>query len=199
MRRLWWILFASLILSACGGGGGNSSEAGKGAAADNTINFKAGGKEGVLKIKAGVMQAYEQDVSDPKWDAAIYGFTLANFDMDKSEGLAKTLTKPDEIRIYFKLYGDPGTNKTAPIKVGTYKADAKEFPKYDPSSMAIFTVEGGEMKRALSQDSPDIDTRGEVKITSVEGDTVKGEINVTTADKIAAKGNFTAKIKPIGY
>lgn len=198
MRKLWWAICASLLLTGCGGGTETSSGGGNDSSAQK-LELKADGKPSVLEVKSGVMQTYQQDSSDPKWKAAVYGFTLTNYDLSESSGLARTLTKPEESRIYFKLYGDPGTDKTAPIKVGTYKADAKEFPMYDPTPLAMFTFADGKQSIALSQNSPANDTKGEVKITSVEGDTVKGEINITTGSNIAAKGKFTAKVKPIGY
>ena len=200
MRKLWLVVCAGLLLTACGAGtstdsGGKSSSSGS----SQKLELKADGKNSALEVKSGVMQVSAQDSSDPNAKAAIYGFTLANYDLDKSSELMKTLSKPEETRVYFKLYGDKGSDKNTPIKVGTYRADAKEFPMYDPTSLAIFTVADGKQSVALSQNSPAIDTKGEVKITSVEGDTVKGEINITTGDKIAAKGNFTAKTKPIGF
>lgn len=198
MRKFFLILCVSLLLTACGGGTGNET-GGKDSPSGPQLTLKADGKDSVLPLKSGVMQAYQQDSSDPKWKAAVYGFTLANYDLAKSSDLAKTLTKPEETRVYFKLFGEPGTDKTAPLKAGTYRADAKEFPSYDATSLAIITFADGKQKVVMSQDSPAIDTKGGVKIISVEGDTVKGEINITTADKIAAKGSFTAKIKPTGY
>ena len=198
MRKVWWIICASLLLTACGGGTGNDA-GGKGAAAGPQLELKVDGKDSVLPLKSGVMQAFQQDSSDPKWKAATYGFTLANYELATGGDLAKTLTKPEETRVFFKLYGEPGTDKTAPIKPGVYKADAKEFPSYDATSLAIITFADGKQKVVMSQDSPAIDTKGEVKITSVEGDTVKGEINIATANKLGAKGTFTAKIKPIGF
>ena len=108
----------------------------------------------------------------------------------------KTLSKPEETRVFFRIFGDKATNKNTPLKPGTYSAEAKEFPVFDNSSLAIFTFADGKQSVALSMNSPGNATKGDVKIASVEGDTVKGEINITTGTTIAAKGNFTAKISP---
>jgi hypothetical protein len=47
--------------------------------------------------------------------------------------------------------------------------------------------------------SPATRLRGKVKIISIEGDTVKREIEIMTGTTIAANGNFTAKIKPMTF
>jgi hypothetical protein len=200
MRKFWLLLCASLLLTACGAGTGTDS-GGKntGSTSSQKLELKAGGKNSVLDVKSGVIQTTSQDSSDPSYKAAVYGFTLANYDLKQSSELAKTLSKPEETRVYFKLFGDPGSDMNTPIKVGTYRADVKEFPKYNPTSLAIIGYADGKQTVAMSQDSPAIETKGEVKITSVEGDTVNGEINITTGSSMAAKGNFTAKIKPLGF
>jgi hypothetical protein len=59
-------------------------------------------------------------------------------------------------------------------------------------SLAIFTIVNGKQNWALSKTSPASDTHGEVKITSIDGDYVKGEINITSGTKLAARGDFIA-------
>ncbi|HEX8846899.1 MAG TPA: hypothetical protein VF791_19815 [Pyrinomonadaceae bacterium] len=200
MKKLWLVICAGLLLAACGGSG-TSTDTGSssGAGGAQKLELKADGKDSTMEVKSGVMQVTAQDHSNPEYQAAIFNFTLANYELKTNGDLARTLTKPEETRVYFKLYGDKGTDKNAPLKPGTYKADAKSFPMYDPTSLAIIGSADGKQTVALSQNSPANDTKGEVKITSVEGDTVKGEINIMTGSSIAAKGSFTAKIKPIGF
>jgi hypothetical protein len=188
MKKLFLMMCAGLMLASCSGGSGPGK-----------LNLKADGKDSVLEIKSGVMRVSEQVQSRPEWSAAKYEFTLANYDLTTSADLMKTLAKPEESRVFFRIYGDKATNKDTPLKPGTYSAEAKEFPMFDNSSLAIFTYADGKQSTALSMTSPGNATKGAVKIISVEGDTVKGEINITTGTTIAAKGNFTAKIKPMTF
>ena len=188
MKKLFVMISAGLMLAACGG----SSGPGK-------LNLKAEGKDLVLQVKSGVMRVTEQVQSRPEWSAAKYEFTLANYDLNTSSDLMKTLAKPEESRVFFRIFGDKATNKDTPLKPGTYSAEAKEFPMFDNSSLAIFTYADGRQSVALSMNSPGNATKGQVKILSVEGDTVKGEIDITSGTMIAARGNFTAKIKPMTF
>ena len=184
MRELCLLICAGFLLAACGGAGSGSGK----------LDLKASGKDFVMDVKSGVMRVSQQDSSDPQYRAAIYHFTLANYDLNTTVDLMRPMSKPEERRVAFQIYGDKATNKDTPLKPGTYKAEATSFPSYARWSLAIWTFADGRPRVALSQDSAPIDTKGEVKITSVEGDTVKGEINITTGTTIAAKGNFTAKL-----
>jgi hypothetical protein len=189
MKRFWLVICAALLLAACGGCSSGPPK----------LSLKTDGKDSVLDIKSGVMRTTEQVQSKPEWSAAKYEFTLANYDLNTTSDLMRTLAKPEETRVFFRIFGDKATNKNTPLKPGTYSAEAKEFPMFDNSSLAIFTFADGKQSVALSMNSPGNATKGEVKIISVEGDTVKGEINITTGTTIAAKGNFTAKIKPLTF
>lgn len=154
MKRLCLVICAGLLLAACGGSSSGPPK----------LNLKADGKDSVLDIKSGVMRTTEQAQSKPEWSAAKYEFTLANFDLNTTSDLMKTLSKPEETRVFFRIDGDKATNKDTTLKPGTYSAEAKEFPMFDNSSLAIFTFADGKQSIALSQNSPGNATKGDVKI-----------------------------------
>lgn len=189
MKKLGLFICSGLLLAACGGSLSGPPK----------LDLKADGKDATIDFKSGVMRTFEQVQSKPEWSAAKYEFTLANYELNTTSDLMKTLAKPEDKRVFFRIYGDKASNKDTPLKPGSYSAEAKEFPMFDNSSLAIFTFAGGKQSVALSMNSPGNATKGEVKITSVEGDTVKGEISITTGTTIAAKGNFTAKVKPTSF
>jgi hypothetical protein len=200
MRNLWLLICASLLLTACSGGQVTErwSSRNYNSASSKRLELKADGKDSVLDVKSGVMFAMTENHTYREYGAAAYRFFLANYDLKRSEGLYRLLSN-GEMLVGFQLFGDPGSDKNTPIKVGTYRPDVQEFPKYNPGSLTITSYEDGKQSTAFSRNTPGIETKGEVKIISVEGDTVKGEINITTSNGFAAKGNFTVKDKTRGF
>jgi hypothetical protein len=165
------------------------------AAAGDKLALKSGGKDLSMEVKSGLLQPSEQTASDPKNAHAKYRFALANYDLNASPGeTSKTLSNPGDVRVHFILIGPAGSNKETPLAPGTYATEGG-WPKFDNSQYAIISVADGKQVVAMGQDLPDKETTGMVKIASVEGDTIKGEIDIKTADKHAMKGSFTAKLK----
>jgi hypothetical protein len=200
------VVCIALFLAACGESKPPAAPAGKAPAAavpakaaGEKLALKADGKDLTMDMKSGVMRVGEQKDSDPKRSHAIYMFVLANYDLTtNSSELMKTLTNSADARVAFKLLGPAASGKDTPLAPGAYSTEGS-WPKFDNDQYSITTVADGKAAVAMSQNFPANATKGEVKITSVAGDNVKGEINITTADKIAIKGNFTAKIKPLDY
>ena len=131
------------------------------------------------------------DINGAITTAASYNFHAANYDLDTTNlgmGLNKPLTSDDHVRVMFNLVGDQGTKEDAPLKAGTYSAKADKYMKVE--TVGTVTRKGGtEAKNWFDRGS----LSGQVKITSVSGDTASGEIDVTAGDSVI-KGSFTAKI-----
>lgn len=131
------------------------------------------------------------DINNTITTASSYNFHAANYDLDPANpgmGLNKPLTSDDHVRVMFNLVGDEGTKEDAPLKAGTYSAKADKYMKVE--TVGTVTRKGGtESKNWFDRSS----LNGQVKITSVSGDTASGEIDLTAGDSIV-KGSFTAKI-----
>lgn len=173
------------LLGACAGAGGSK------------LDVKIGGKDMPLNIKSSGTYASTKTFTENKdgqakiTKASSNYIVLASYDLDTSAGMNsmnKPVTAADQIRVAIQLVGDEGTDDKTPIKVGSYTTKAEKFGKVDYVTVAYF-ADGKE-----SSNSFDIrKTDGEVKITSVSGDTVSGEIDLTEGER-SVKGKFTAKL-----
>jgi hypothetical protein len=102
--------------------------------------------------------------------------------------LNKPLTADDQVRVVFSVVGDEGGNdKTAP-KTGDYSAKADKFMKVE--DVAIVARKAGTDNTGWLERST---LTGDAKITAVSGDTITGEVDLTSG-AISIKGPFTAKI-----
>ena len=175
------ILFAAW-LAGCGAGPGGMRVRVAGAG-EHEVPARAGYAYAVTKTFTGL---------DGKVTTApSYRVFVASYDLDAS-GKGRTLAaapKADgQVKLEFSLVGDEGGNDSTPIKPGDYQAKADKFRKAE--AVSVSTVAGGkENKVAFDRNA----TTGEVKISSVSGDTVTGEVNLTSGDS-SIKGPFTAKI-----
>jgi len=194
MKKLFLVMCAALLWVGC-----SRVSSGPG-----RLDLKASGKDLVLNLKSGVMHTTEARLTNPDSTAARYEFILANYDSSTAAELMKPLSNSEQIRVSFQIVGDQGTTKDTPLKAGTYSAAAHAPPLFDNISLRISTFANGkqnvlgwqEYGSALSEKTH---IQGEVTITSVEGDNVKGKINITIGTMVAAKGNFTAKTKPASF
>lgn len=174
----------AFALFGCGkGGGANSLHVKSPAAGDKDVAIKSAYSFAVTKSFT--------DVTNKITTAPSYQVFSANYDLDSATfamSLGKPLTSDDQVRVEFSLVGDQGGNEKTPLKEGTYSAKADKFMKVE--SVGIVTRKGGaDNKQWLDRSS----LTGEVKISSVSGDTASGEIDVTAGDT-SIKGSFTAKI-----
>lgn len=187
MRKISIIILSLSIalLGACSGTGGSK------------VDIKIAGKDMPLNIKSSGTYASTKTFTETKdgqskiTKASSNYIVLASYDLDTSAGM-NSMNKPvkaaDEIRVAFQLVGDEGTDDKSAIKAGSYTTKADKFGKVDYVTVAYF-ADGKE-----SSNSFDIaKTGGEVKITSVSGDTVSGEIDLTEGER-SIKGKFTAKL-----
>jgi hypothetical protein len=178
------LLTLTLTVVGCGGGaGGGSMHLKSPATGDKDLIEKAGYAFAVTKTFT--------DVSGKTTTAASYRAYLANYDLDAGN-FAMTLDKPlsseDQMRVVFSLVGDQGTNDKSPLKAGTYSAKAEKFMKVE--DVALVSRKGGADNKALLDRST---LSGEAKVSSVSGDTITGEVDLTSGT-ISLKGPFTAKI-----
>jgi hypothetical protein len=123
--------------------------------------------------------------------AATYNVFAANYDLDAgnfAQTMNKPLTADDQIRVTFSLVGDQGTDEKAAAKAGDYAAKADKFMKVE--TVGIITRSGGADKTEWLDRST---LTGNAKITSVSGDTITGDIDVS-AGGLSIKGPFTAKV-----
>jgi len=123
--------------------------------------------------------------------AASYRVYAANYELD-SNNFAITMDKPlastNQLRIVLSLVGAEGsTEKTAP-SAGTYSAKSDRYMKVEDVAI-IFRKGNADTRLWLERGS----LNGEVKVTSVTGDEVNGEIDLTSGEA-SVKGPFRAKI-----
>lgn len=147
-----------------------------------------------MAVKSGYAFAVTKtftDINNKITTASTYNVFAANYDLDGSffaQTINKPMTSDDNLRVTFSLVGDEGGTEKTALKTGTYSAKADKFMKAETA---------GIISRKGSADSTvwlDRSTlTGDVKISSVSGDTVTGEVDLTSGDK-SIKGSFTAKI-----
>jgi len=185
MKKIYLLMLCAAVLAiACGAGG-------------TKLQIKVDGKDSTLDGKSSGTYTstktftMNKDGQATVTKAASHYIALANYDLDTSSGmisLDKPLTGAEQIRVTFQLVGEEGTDDKAAIKTGTYTTKAEKYNKVDTVGVMVF-ADGKEKKNWFNIDKAE----GEVKINSVSGETVSGEIDLTEGDK-SLKGNFTAKI-----
>ncbi len=161
-----------------------------------------GASEKAMEIKSGFIYASTKTFSAPDGKggfthgkAASYTFYVATYPLDTKRGsisLGKATTADGQMRVSFSLVGAEGTTaggkEASPVAKGDYSAKAEKFMKVESIQIAVHSG-GKEVKHRLNEKK----TEGSVKITSVEGDKVTGEIEVKEG-KNAIKGGFTAQL-----
>lgn len=182
------LVFVALTLALFLGG------CSKGTGAGNIQLKSPATGEKALAQKSGYAFAVNKtftDTSGKITTAASYRVYVANYDLDKAN-FAMTMDKPlsadDQVRVVFNLVGDLATNDKSPLKAGNYSAKADKFMKIE--DVAVVSRKGSaDNKVALDRST----LTGNAKVDSVSGDTITGEVDVTSG-AISIKGPFTAKI-----
>lgn len=194
MRKILLIICVGLFLTACGGGGGtNSASNGTGTApktesAPTKFMAKVGEKEYSFDIKDAViwngsLPYFGEDGKQMKQGE--HNIILGSYDFEGEPGRT---VKAGQTKVVVKLSGEIGTEEAPNLKVGTYSTGKNGAMTVSSNNILIFDG---------SKEVQNYETygfSGEVKIISVEGDSVKGEIDIKTAKQLC-KGTFTAKIK----
>lgn len=184
------IIFASclialaLFMGACGkGAGGGSIQLKSPATGDKDMPVKSGYAFAVTKTFT--------DTANKISTAPSYRVYAANYDLDAGNfamTLDKSLTSDEQVRVVFSLVGDQGGNEKTAAKAGTYEAKADKFMKVE--DVVIVSRKGGADNKGWLDRST---LTGEAKVTSVSGDTITGEVDLSSG-ATSIKGPFTAKI-----
>ena len=199
MKKLWLMLAMSLLLSACGGsgsdGGSSSSNGGgvSGSAGKVTVKYMDGSAEKTKEVELTKAIIFPlpltKSVNGQKVEGLVgYDFTLNNFDFDEKKLATANVQKDGQISVMFKLVGPEGATFTTPIKPGTYDA-AQPTDALDARSksdnMRVVIFEGGKATPVMFSNP-----KGSVKITSANGETSAGEIDLSDG-RNSIKGTFT--------
>jgi hypothetical protein len=180
---LFVIIFALLIVGCSRTGGSTELQVKSAAAGDKDVATKSAFADPVTKTFT--------DINGKMTTAVVYNIHAANYDLDAGRfgaSLNNPMPADDSIRVMFSLVGEEGTKENSPLKTGTYSAKADKYMKVE--TVGIVTRKGGtDIKNWFDRST----LNGEVRITSVSGDSASGEIDVT-AGQNAVKGSFTAKI-----
>jgi hypothetical protein len=147
-----------------------------------------------MMVKSGYAFAVTKtftDTSNKITAASAYNVYVANYDLDGGN-FAMTLNKPltadDQVRVEFSLIGEQGSNDKTPLKAGTYSAKADKFMKVE--TVGVVSRKGGADNKVWLDRST---LTGEAKVTSVSGDTISGEVDLSSG-ATSIKGAFTAKV-----
>lgn len=183
-RQIFFVsCLIALALGGCGKGGGGSMQLKSPNTGDKDMPVKSGYAFAVNKTFT--------DTSNKITMAAAYNVSVANYDLDGTNfamTLDKPLTSDDQVRVMFTLVGDEGTNEKSPLKTGTYSAKADKFMKVETAG--IVSRKGGADSKVWFDRSS---LTGDAKVTSVSGDTITGEVDLTSG-AMSIKGPFTARI-----
>jgi hypothetical protein len=185
INRILLSVFAStLTFVGCSqNGGGNGLHVKSAAAGERDVATRSAFADPVTKSFT--------DTSGKITTAVVYNIHAANYDLDGGRfgaSLNNPMPADDSTRVMFSLVGEEGTQENSPLKAGTYSAKADKFMKVE--TVGIVTRKNGtEIKNWFDRST----LSGEVKVTSVSGDSASGDIDVTAGDSVI-KGSFTAKI-----
>jgi hypothetical protein len=177
-------LVCVLFLSGCGKGDGGSGL---------RIKSPATGEKD-LAVKSSYAFAITKSFTDTTGKittAPSFRVYAANYDLDAANfgmTLDKPLTSDEHLRVVFSLVGEQGGNEKTPPKAGTYSAKADKFMKVEEA--AIVSRKGTTDSKVWLDRST---LTGEVKVTSVSGDTMSGDVDLS-AGETSIKGSFTARI-----
>jgi hypothetical protein len=178
------LLIVALIFSSCSKGAGSSS-----------MSLKwPGMNQKEMPVKSsyayGVTKTFT-DINNKISTAPSYRVYAASYDLDAanfSQTMDKPLASDDQIRVTFSLVGDEGGTEKTPVKAGDYSAKADKFMKVETAGI-VTRKDGKDSTLWLDRSA----LAGDVKVTSVTGDSVTGEADLTDGQS-AIKGPFTAKI-----
>lgn len=184
-RNFVFLIIAFVVLSfgCSNGGGGTELHVRSAAAGERDVPIKTAFADPVTKTFT--------DTTGKMTTAVVYNIHVANYDLDGGRfgaSLNNPVPTDESIRVMFSLVGEEGTKENSPLKAGTYSAKADKYMKVE--TVGIVTRKNStEIKNWFDRST----LNGEVKVTSVSGDSASGDIDVTAGDN-TIKGSFTAKI-----
>ena len=176
-------LLLTIFLAGCAGAGQPNLRVKVAGAGEREVPAKPGYTFAVTKTFTAI---------DGKMTTApSYRVFVAGHDLDasgKGRTLAAPLSADGQLKLDFSLVGDEGGNDKTALQPGEYSAKADKFRKVE--AVMVSTYGGGKESKVVFDRSA---TDGSVKVSSVSGDTVTGEINLTSGEN-SIRGPFTAKV-----
>lgn len=193
MKKRLLIVVLGLLLAACGGGTGGSGGSGVGKFSmqfkPTTISKLDMKKD--FEATKGLISPLSLNVDSKP--IIRYMIDLTDFEYEPN---ASSKPKDDkQTLVTISLFGKSGDTAETPLRTGTFELHpqfAKVDDKYDRVSNVTATV----FKDGKAEEySFTTGGKGTVKINSVSGDTVSGEVDLTQENGGSIKGNFTAQMK----
>ena len=193
MRKHLFIIALGLALAACSGSGttGSGSSAGKlSMQMKPTTISKLDMKKDFVAIK-GIVSPLSLNVDSKP--IIRYMIDLTDFEYEAN---ASSKPKDDkQMLVTIALFGKSGDTAETPLRTGSFEL-APQYAKVDEKYDRISNVYGTVFKDGKTEEySFTTGGKGTVKINSVSGDTVSGEIDMTQENGGSIKGNFTAQMK----
>lgn len=196
MKKLLMIILAGAFLTACGGGGAGigttstDSSLGKLAIQFKTVNSKVDVKKDFEPKKGGI-NAYLLNVDSKP--IVQYVIDLTDFESDVNP--TKKPNDEKQTLITISLFGDSGATAETPLRTGTFEL-YPSFATVDQKYSKISNVATTTFKDGKTEEYSFITkANGTIKINSVSGDAVSGEVDLSQENGGSIKGNFTARMK----
>lgn len=203
MKAIWLFVIAGMFLTACGGSGTNSGSGSGSIDSKPAFEIRIEGAVVPMEVKSSweSQNSYTGYSQTPPPTTALHQFAIRNYAYDKPNGSImasnEKLSAAGQVLVYFTLYGENGkSDEKTPVKVTTYNGGGTQNMTLERVLVYRFG-EGKDDLRIIAFDSGAANNKGSVKITSVTGDTITGEIDVTgkhDGKDVSVKGPFTAKI-----
>lgn len=203
MKKMWMVISACLLLTACGGSGSNTGGGSTGADSKPAFEVKVDGKVVPMEVKSSweSQNSYTAYSQEPPPTTALHQFAIRNYAYDKPNGSImasnEKLSAAGQVLVFFTLYGENGkSDEKTPVKVATYNGGGTMNTTLGRVLVYMYG-EGKDDLRIIAFDSGSTDNKGAVKITSVTGDTITGEIDASgkpDGKDVSVKGPFTVKI-----
>lgn len=191
MKTILLALCASLIFSACGVGKKSS------------IEITYDGRQIPFETKSAWITAqnaiYGGNVQASDKNHALRWISLRNYDYEVTRALGANegkLTAPEQVKLFLSIHDEAGTNEKTPIKPSNYSGANDGPMEFEFLNLTIFK-DGKEESYQVSLGGQPNKGESFVKINSVSGDSVTGDLNVNVKAKdrvLTIKGPFTAKI-----
>lgn len=194
MKKLIAIILAGAFFAACGGGSvttGSGSGLGK-----LSMQFKPNTMSKLdmqkdLVVKKGMITPLSLNVDSKP--IIRYMIDLTDFEYDANSSSNPKDEKQTLVTI--SLFGKSGDTADTPLRTGTFEL-YPQYAKVDQKYDRISNVTAAVFKDGKTEEySFTANAKGTIKINSVSGDTVTGEVYLTQENGGSIKGNFTAQIR----